>query len=125
GGTHIDAGADACGVAGIGVGKRTDLDDADDLLADIGVIEETAVTEAHGFHVAAGEKIAHAFPRLAALALGLLLLPGEAVGFGLEQPVGRCRPRRRWRIRARRWRLRFTGHVRAPKSRTKPGAGLR
>src|SRR5262245_55314054 len=106
------------------MGKRTDLDDADDLLADIGVIEESAIAEAHGFHVATGEKIAHAFPRLAVLTLGLLLLPGEAVGFGLEQPVSRCHARRRYRVRARRWRLTFAGHVRAPKPRTRRRAGL-
>src|SRR3954452_8248000 len=59
---------DAYPVAGfggrVGIGFASDLDDADDLLADVGVIEERAVAQAHGFQVVPRRMVPHSGPWL-------------------------------------------------------------
>ena len=94
---------------GVGVRQRTHLDDADDLLVLARMIEKAEVAQLHGFHVVAGDEIAHARPRLALLAARLLHLPGVLIRLRLEQPVGGPGPLRR-RRRRRGLCLGFFGH---------------
>jgi hypothetical protein len=85
---HVDAFPHAGVVGGILVRQRAHLDDADHLLVLARVVEEAAIAELHGLHVAARLEVAHARPRLALLAARFLHLPGVLVRLRLEQPVG-------------------------------------
>src|SRR5262249_30791123 len=81
------------------------------------------VAEPHRLHVAAGEEIAHPFPGLALAAASLLLLPGEAVGLGLEEPIGGARSGIAGGLGGGGWRPALTGHVGLPRTaRARPRA---
>jgi hypothetical protein len=76
-------------VAAIGrwirVGITHHLDNADDLLADIGVVEEDEVADCHGGQVVLGLMASHARPGFDVMRD--LHVPAEGVRFGLHQPV--------------------------------------
>src|SRR5690606_33367803 len=70
----------------VGMGEGHYLHDADDLLADVGVVEEGLVAEFHRLHVVARRVAAHAVPFL--VALPDKIGPAEDVGLRLHQPLG-------------------------------------
>ena len=80
---HIAHGADVDALparivgGGVGVGKRADLGDADDVQPLVGMVEEAEIADLHGAHVVAGGIVAHAIPLRAGLALGLQHLERE------------------------------------------------
>src|SRR5712671_5759659 len=74
-------------VGRIGIGFADDLDDADDLLALIGMVEEGAVAFLHAHQILPCGEIAHAGPGFALGALCDLLIPRPARRFRFHQPV--------------------------------------
>src|SRR5262249_36137095 len=74
-------------VGGIRIGFADHLDDADDLLLVAGVVEERVVAEPHRLEMRAGAKVAHSGPRLALAAALDLVVPGECLRLGFEQPI--------------------------------------
>ncbi len=74
-------------VGRVGIGLLDDLDDADDLLALVGMIEEGAVAFLHLHQILPRGEIAHAGPGLALGALCHLLIPRPGRRFRFHQPV--------------------------------------
>src|SRR3546814_8129263 len=82
---ELDGGPLALGVRRIGNSRLADGGDADDLLADVRVIEEGLVAHLHGAQIARGAVVAHAVP--GALAFLDQIVPTVGVRFRLHQPV--------------------------------------
>src|SRR5579862_2904418 len=92
---HVDRQKLSLRVGRVHIGFADDVDDADDLLLVAGVIEEGQVALLHLLDIAARDEVAHPAPRLALGAALELIVPGEGLGFGLQQPVGHVfNPRR-------------------------------
>src|SRR5580700_3975706 len=77
----------AFGGGRIGEELLDDLADADHLLRGAGVIEEELLALLHRLEVSACREIAHAAPGLALLAAFDLIVPGELLRLGLQQPI--------------------------------------
>src|SRR5579863_4833262 len=74
-------------VGRVGIVGLAHLDDADDLLAFAGMIEEGLLAELHRHQVELGRVVAHAVPARSLLAGLHLLLEGPGGGFALDQPM--------------------------------------
>src|SRR5262249_58100069 len=74
-------------VGGIRIGFADHLDDANDLLLLAGMVEERVIAEPHRLEMLAGAKVAHPGPWLALAGALDLIVPGERIRLGLEQPI--------------------------------------
>ena len=70
------------------MGLGDHLDDADDRLAEVGMVEEAPVPDLHLAHQVAGLMAADTVPFLARVSLRDEVVPGKHIRLGLEKPAG-------------------------------------